>query len=56
MHNNELVKNIIDTVPYKESTTRVTRSVRVFNMEADGSSVEMWISIASLAWKKISGF
>ncbi len=46
MHNNELVKNIIDTVPYKESTTRVTRSVRVFNMEADGSSVEMWISNA----------
>ena len=46
VHNNELVKNIIDTVPYKDSTTRVTRSVRVFNMAADGSSIEMWISNA----------
>ena len=44
--NNELVKNIIDTVPYKDGTTRVTRSVRVFNMAPDGSSVEMWVSSA----------
>ena len=44
--NNELVKNIIDTVPYKDCTTRVTRSVRVFNMAPDGSSVEMWVSSA----------
>ena len=46
VHNNELVKNIIDTVPYKDGTTRVTRSVRVFNMAEDGSSVEMWVSNA----------
>ncbi len=44
--NNELVKNLIDTVPYQDGTTRVTRSVRVFNMKEDGSSVEMWISSA----------
>ncbi len=44
--NNELVKNVIDTVPYKDGTTRVTRSVRVFNMAPDGSSVEMWVSSA----------
>ena len=42
--NNELVKNVIDTVPYKDGTTRVSRSVRVFNMAEDGNSVEMWVS------------
>jgi predicted AlkP superfamily phosphohydrolase/phosphomutase len=42
--NNELVKNIIDTVPYQDSTTRVNRSVRVFNLAPDGSSVELWVS------------
>lgn len=44
--NNELVKNIIDTVPYQDGTTRVTRSIRVFHMAADGSSVELWVSSA----------
>lgn len=44
--NNELVKNIIDTVPYKDGTTRAIRSVRVFNMAEDGSSVQMWVSVA----------
>ena len=44
--NNELVKDIIDTVPYKDGTTRAIRSVRVFNMAEDGSSVQLWVSVA----------
>ena len=30
--------------PYKDGTTRVNRSVRVFNMAEDGTSVELWVS------------
>lgn len=44
--NNEMVKNIIDTVPYQDGTTRVNRTVRVFHMAPDGSSVELWVSSA----------
>ena len=44
--NNTLVKDIIDTVPYKDGETHVNRSVRVFNMAEDGSSVELWVSSA----------
>lgn len=44
VHNNELVKDIVDEVPYKGGTTRVSRSVRVFNLAKDGSSVEIWVS------------
>lgn len=44
--NNELVKNIIDTVPYKGETTRAIRSVRLFDLAEDGTSLHMWVSVA----------
>lgn len=44
VHNNELVKNVLDDLPYKDGTTTVNRTVRVFNLAEDGSSVEMWVS------------
>ncbi len=46
VHNNELFKDIVDEVPYKDGVTRVSRSVRVFDMAKDGSEVSIWISNA----------